>query len=207
MEENILVSNENTSSQRPAIEVLEKLGYKYISQEENKELRNNILSDVLFKEILIKKLNEINSYEYKGEKYKFSASTIGQAIKDLNVKPEPEYYLTEAQIVDLIQTGSLDAFLDCLDFAPSGVIELIKDLSIKIPLSDYSKRKALKDKIGFDVDAALRHIEEEKAEERSNSDGKVEVKERRVKIETPETSGRRVTPNYKIVSTTTESDK
>ena len=54
MEENILVSNENTSSQRPAIEVLEKLGYKYISQEENKELRNNILSDVLFKEILIK---------------------------------------------------------------------------------------------------------------------------------------------------------
>ena len=46
MEENILVSNENTSSQRPAIEVLEKLGYKYISQEENKELRNSILSDV-----------------------------------------------------------------------------------------------------------------------------------------------------------------
>lgn len=130
-----------------------------------------------------------------------------EAIKDLNVKPEPEYYLTEAQIVDLIQTGSLDAFLDCLDFAPSGVIELIKDLSIKIPLSDYSKRKALKDKIGFDVDAALRHIEEEKAEERSNSDGKAEVKERRVKIETPETSGRRVTPNYKIVPTTTESDK
>ena len=74
MEENILVSNENTSSQRPAIEVLEKLGYKYISQEENKELRNNILSDVLFKEILIKKLNEINSYEYKGVTYKFSPS-------------------------------------------------------------------------------------------------------------------------------------
>ena len=32
MEEDILVSNENTSSQRPAIEVLEKLGYfiKYL---------------------------------------------------------------------------------------------------------------------------------------------------------------------------------
>ena len=63
MDENIPVSNENTSSQRPAIEVLEKLGYKYISQEENKELRNNILSDVLFKDILIKKLNECWSDE------------------------------------------------------------------------------------------------------------------------------------------------
>ena len=86
-----------------------------------------------------------------------------EVIQDLNVKTEPEYYLTEAQIVDLIKNGSLDQFLDCLDFAPAGVIELVKDLSIKIPLSDYQKRQALKDKIGFDVDAALRHIEEEKA--------------------------------------------
>ena len=84
MEEKIPVANEMSTSQRPAIEVLQKLGYKYISEEENKKLRNYILTDVIFKDILAKKLNEINSYEYKGEKYKFSASTIGQAIKDLN---------------------------------------------------------------------------------------------------------------------------
>ncbi len=105
MEENILISNENTSSQRPAIEVLEKLGYKYISQEENKELRNNILSDVLFKEILIKKLNEINSYEYKGVTYKFSPSTIGQAVKDLNEDLLTGLISTNEKIYDMLTLG------------------------------------------------------------------------------------------------------
>ncbi len=105
MEENILVSNENTSSQRPAIEVLEKLGYKYISQEENRKLRNNILSDVLFKEILIKKLNEINSYEYKGVTYKFSPSTIGQAVKDLNEDLLTGLISTNEKIYDMLTLG------------------------------------------------------------------------------------------------------
>ena len=123
-----------------------------------------------------------------------------EVIQDLNVKTEPEYYLTEAQIVDLIKNGSLDQFLDCLDFAPAGVIELVKDLSIKIPLSDYQKRQALKDKIGFDVDAALRHIEEEKAEMRADSENAIEsTAPQRVKTE--ETApGRRTDGKYKIVS-------
>ena len=105
MEEKILVANEMTTSQRPAIEVLQKLGYKYISEEENKNLRNNILTDVIFKDILAKKLNEINSYEYKGEKYKFSASTIGQAIKDLNEDLVTGLISTNEKIYDLLTLG------------------------------------------------------------------------------------------------------
>ena len=126
-----------------------------------------------------------------------------QAIKELNVRPEQEYYLTEPQIVDLIKNGSLDAFLDCLDFAPSGVIELVKDLSIKIPLSDYEKRKALKEKIGFDVDAALKHLEEERIEEEMlNGNQSAEKKERRVKTEeASKAPQRRTSGNYKVVST------
>ena len=38
-----------------------------------------------------------------------------------------------------------------------------------IPLMDMNKRKALKEKTGFDVDAALRHIEEEKEDEESKT--------------------------------------
>lgn len=127
------------------------------------------------------------------------------AIKDLEVKTEPEYYLTEPQIVDLLTNGSLDQFLDCLDFAPAGVIELVKDLSIKLPLSDYQKRQALKEKIGFDIDAALRHIEEEKAEAKEVNGGEdiSAAPQRRVKPAT-ETSGRRAGGNYKIVSQTEE---
>lgn len=105
MEEKIPTANEMTTSQRPAIEVLQKLGYKYISEEENKNLRNNILTDVIFKDILAKKLNEINSYEYKGEKYKFSASTIGQAIKDLNEDLVTGLISTNEKIYDLLTLG------------------------------------------------------------------------------------------------------
>ena len=105
MEEKIPVANEMSTSQRPAIEVLQKLGYKYISEEENKNLRNNILTDVIFKDTLAKKLNEINSYEYKGEKYKFSASTIGQAIKDLNEDLVTGLISTNEKIYDLLTLG------------------------------------------------------------------------------------------------------
>lgn len=105
MEEKIPVANEMYTSQRPAIEVLQKLGYKYISEKENKNLRNNILTDVIFKDTLTKKLNEINSYEYKGEKYKFSASTIGQAIKDLNEDLVTGLISTNEKIYDLLTLG------------------------------------------------------------------------------------------------------
>jgi len=37
-------------------------------------------------------------------------------------------------------TGSLDEFLDCLDFAPSVIIDMIKVLAVDLPLNDVSKR-------------------------------------------------------------------
>lgn len=89
-----------------------------------------------------------------------------QAVKDIGVPAEPEYFMSEDQVKELLLTGSLDAFLDCLDFAPAGVIDLVKQLSIVLPLTDIQKRRALKDKLGFDVDAAIKHIEEEQAEMR-----------------------------------------
>jgi hypothetical protein len=74
------------------------------------------------------------------------------ATKSLNIKTEPEYYMNEQQIIDLLKTGPLDQFLDCLDYAPLGVIDLIKKYAVSLPLSDYEKRQALKSKTGFDVD-------------------------------------------------------
>lgn len=102
-----------------------------------------------------------------------------EAIADLNIEPEVEYYMTEAEVAELLAIGSLDAFLDALDFAPVGVIDLIKTLSVSLPLNSIEKRRALKEKTGFDVDAALRHMEEEKIDD---------------KEEKPATTGRRVAP-------------
>ena len=60
MEEKIPVTNEMTTSQRPAIQVLQKLGYEYISEEQNKVLRNNNLADV----ILVRRKKELIIDEY-----------------------------------------------------------------------------------------------------------------------------------------------
>jgi hypothetical protein len=82
-----------------------------------------------------------------------------EKVTDLGLVVEPEYNMNEAAVIDLIKTGSLDAFLDCLDFAPIGVIDLLKTYAVSIPLSDFEKRKAMREKLGFDVDAAIKNNE------------------------------------------------
>jgi hypothetical protein len=59
---------------------------------------------------------------------------------DLNIKTENEYYMSEEQIIELLREGSLDAFLDCLDYAPVGVMDLVKKYSVSLPLNDVEKR-------------------------------------------------------------------
>lgn len=83
----------------------------------------------------------------------------------LNLSVEPEYYMSEEQIVELITNGSLDAFLDALDYAPTGVMDLLKQFSVSLPMTDTQKIRALKEKTGFDVAAALKNIEAEKEED------------------------------------------
>lgn len=121
-------------------------------------------------------------------------------IQAARIKTEPEYHMSEQDVAKLITSGSLDAFLDCLDFAPIGIIDLIKKLAIEIPMVDIQKRKALKEKTGFDVEAALKHNEESKEETqntilKTNNNG-----ERRVKTEEAP-AGRRTAPKYNIVTT------
>ena len=124
-------------------------------------------------------------------------------IQAARIKTELEYHMSEQDVAKLITSGSLDAFLDCLDFAPIGVIDLIKKLSIEIPMVDIKKRKALKEKTGFDVEAALKHNEESK-EETQSTILKTNNGERRVKNDAP--VGRRTTPKYNIISSTTETN-
>ena len=69
-----------------------------------------------------------------------------EAVDNLGLQVEPEYNMTEEQIKDLILKGSLDEFLDCLDFAPTGVIDLIKTFAVQMPLNDIEKCKAIKEK-------------------------------------------------------------
>ena len=110
-----------------------------------------------------------------------------EILDDLNIHREPEYYMNADNVAKLIKEGSLNEFKDALDFAPDGVKDMIKDLSVQIPLNDYSKRQALKEMTGFDVDAAIQHDQENKAIEGDEAPAAPAPKTRRVQV----ASGRR----------------
>jgi hypothetical protein len=111
-------------------------------------------------------------------------------------EPEREYFYTDEQIKDLITKASLEEFLDALDYAPEGVIDLFQHYSTILPMSDLQKIEAFKQRTGFDVAAALKNnVVEEVAEA-------APVRKRRVDSETV-THERRVeaeTPKYNIIS-------
>lgn len=108
-----------------------------------------------------------------------------EALQKLGMETEPEYYMTKDQVIDLIRNGSIDAWVDCLNFAPQGIIDMIKDLSVELPLNDVEKREALKNKTDFDVDAAIRNkLADQATEVSSKSTGPAR---------------RTSAPNYKIV--------
>ena len=120
-----------------------------------------------------------------------------EALDELNIPVEPEYYMNEQEVADLIKSGEYDAFLDCLDFAPTGVMDLIKRFAVEIPMTDTRKIQALKDKTGFDVAKAL---EMKKLDEEDEKPAAAPVEERRVQPKEEVPAGRRTTPKYKVVN-------
>lgn len=96
--------DERYISQVPAIEVLQKLGYQYLSKEETERMRGN-LHHVLLTTVLEEKLKELNSYEYQGQIYNFSESNIRQAIRDLDEPLTNGLVKTNEVIYETIMNG------------------------------------------------------------------------------------------------------
>ncbi len=78
------------------------------------------------------------------------------AVDQVLGRVEPEYSYTDKDIKRLMTEGSLDEFLDCLDFAPAGVVDIIKTMAVEMPLNDVAKRQAILKKTGFSVDNAIK---------------------------------------------------
>lgn len=97
---------EDHISQIPAIQLLMKLGYKYISPEQALVLRDNRTSNVLLTPILKEQLAKINSINYKGEKHPFSDANINLAINEVKDLPIHLGYINANQhFYDLITLG------------------------------------------------------------------------------------------------------
>ena len=93
--------------QKNSINLLQSLGYKFVSREENLKLRGGKTSEVLFREILTQKLGEINGYEYKGKRYKFSQSSVLKAVDELaGVSLNEGLMVANERITNLLLLGT-----------------------------------------------------------------------------------------------------
>ena len=104
---------EENASQRPAIELLCKLGYTYLSPEECLRQRGS-LQEVLLKDILRKQLHALNQFTYGGVAYKFTAENIEKAVKDLDEPLTDGLIRTSEKIYDALMLGKsyLETLID-----------------------------------------------------------------------------------------------
>ena len=125
-----------------------------------------------------------------------------KTLEELNISVQPEYYYTEEEIKELLTTGSLDQLEDTLNFAPDGVIEIIKDMAVKTELPDTRKRKMISEKTGFNIDNAIRvnevMVEDQIKDEHSEP---IERKASPINVES-DTPQRKAAPikKYKVVT-------
>ncbi len=97
---------EDHISQIPALQLLMKMGYTYLTPEEAMELRSNRTSNVLLEPILKQQLEKINSIQYKGKEFAFSESNINTAIIALRELPIQDGFIKANQLFyDLITLG------------------------------------------------------------------------------------------------------
>lgn len=69
----------------------------------------------------------------------------------LGIEIAPEYNYSEKEIDFILHQGTKEQLLDCLDFAPIGVLELIREMAIRELPNDISKIEAINNKFKIDV--------------------------------------------------------
>lgn len=143
MENTILIKVTNRDTGRVGYQVPELGVRRQFAARETKEIPYNELVAL--------------SYMPGGKKMLSSYLVIHDenVVSELLGGVEPEYYYSEEDVKRIMTNGSLAEFLDCLDFAPNGVLDMIKDLSVSLPLNDVAKREAILEKLSFNVSKAI----------------------------------------------------
>lgn len=91
---------ENDISQRPALELLAKMGYQYLSPEETMEMRDNKTSNVLLEEVLRQQLRQLNSIRIGSHsEARFSEQNIENGVVALRNVPMDGGYLNANETV------------------------------------------------------------------------------------------------------------
>lgn len=97
---------EDHISQIPALQLLQNLGYTYLTPEEVLKERQDKLSNVILEDILEQQLLKINNIQFKGKVYPFSPASIRGAIDAIkNVPMFDGLVTTNSKIYGLLTLG------------------------------------------------------------------------------------------------------
>ncbi len=99
------LTREDPASQIPALQLLQNMGWKYLSPEEAIELRGGKTSGVILDGILEKQLRKINQIETKGKTYPFSENNIITGINALKDFMLDGLIRTNEKVYDLLCLG------------------------------------------------------------------------------------------------------
>lgn len=97
--------SEDDTSKIPALALLCKLGYQYISPKETLELRGGRTSQVILFGILEEQLRKMNRIDFRGESVPFSEGNIIEAIRTLRDVDNDGLVRTNAKIWQLLRLG------------------------------------------------------------------------------------------------------
>lgn len=96
---------EDLSSLLPALQLLQNLGYEYLTPSETVALRGGKKSACVLEDILQKQLAKINSIEFKGQKHTFSDANIKNAVQSIAHMPFDALMTNNEAIYDLLTLG------------------------------------------------------------------------------------------------------
>lgn len=97
--------NEQTSSQLPALKMLQNLGYSYLTPDEARRLRGGRLQNILLEDILLEWLRRNNRIVYKGREFPFSEGNLISAVEGLKIALSDGLVRSNEKIYDILTLG------------------------------------------------------------------------------------------------------
>lgn len=79
-----------------------------------------------------------------------------------------EYNWTKKDVKELLTSGEEDALRDALDFAPQGIVDMIIDMAVDMPLNDRNKVEIISEASGRNIEMMINNkLQYEKASEKA----------------------------------------
>lgn len=138
--------DEDNASKKPALQLLQSLGWQYLSPDEALALRQGRTENVILEPILRERITLCNKISYKGNLYDFSDANIHEAIQSIREIPFEGLLRTNEKVYDdlLVPGRSLTQLIDGdkksftlkyidLEHPENNVYHVTEEFSVKRP--------------------------------------------------------------------------